>query len=508
MRTVLIGSDFVYDKDGNLRPIEINTALGWDKYKLEDNTSALDTTAIKSFISEHNFTKVVYIGAVYAISDALSNLATELGIEYTYEKVKTESVTVPYVEDNETTLIIRSAYDTTAVVDDVYCKNKVNFLKLLQNTAHETQFAYRNTSGTIESNINTIPDNGNHPNFILKSILPGYDKKVYPKLYKVTSQSELDTVLENVNENYFLMEFYLNENELAHSHLKVYRYLSISYPPSLNTIPLGAYTRITEANLMNTSTYDESTFELKSEHRLQYITSDAGIDRPKLADGDSVEMADGSFKSAEDLQVGDLVRTLIIPNPTGADVVDESVNYRISYDEFVAGTTYSANRITAKARMNKLTDKIRITFTDGTEWYDTRSSYYLCLKNNEVRFLAMNLRDTSVETFIQVGTEVILVDTTSVELQTIIKTVASIEATTEMFNGWSITVEEEHLFLTKTGDENTGNSSYASIEHNLLDCYQSISYCFTSPTCGKNLYCCGQDGVCRSFCYQCPGIKV
>ena len=35
MRTVLIGSDFMYDADGNLKPIEINTATGWHYNKLE-----------------------------------------------------------------------------------------------------------------------------------------------------------------------------------------------------------------------------------------------------------------------------------------------------------------------------------------------------------------------------------------------------------------------------------------------------------------------------------------
>ena len=505
MRTVLIGSDFVYDKNGNLRPIEINTAVGWDYYKLEDNATALNVTAIKDFISENSFTKIIYIGAVYPISEALTNIATELGIEYVFEKVRNDAVTIPNVEDNDTTLIIRSAYDTTALVDDTYCRNKVNFLSLLQGTVHEAQFAYMNTEGTLVSNITTIPDNGNHPNFILKAVYPGYDKKVYPKLYRVTSTAELETVLQNVDENYFLMEFYVNENELAQSHLKVYRHLSILYPPSLEVIPFGAYTRITEANLTEGSVYDENTFELEAGNKLKYITSDTHMDTPKLADGDWVEMADGTFKSAEDLQIGDLVRTLDIPNPTGADVVDENVNYKISYDEFVSETTYSVNRITAKIRMDKLTDKIKLTFTDGTEWYDTRSSYYLCLQDNEIRFLAMNLREKSVSTFITVGTQIVLVDTTSVELKTVIKEVASIEATTEMFNGWGITVENRHLFLTKTGDENTGNSSYVSIEHNLVPCYYGVFSCAYTPAyCGKSQTCCGQSATCRSYCFQCP----
>jgi hypothetical protein len=45
MRTVLIGTDFMYDNDGNLKPIEINTNTGWDYIsKVEDNNDSLDLT--------------------------------------------------------------------------------------------------------------------------------------------------------------------------------------------------------------------------------------------------------------------------------------------------------------------------------------------------------------------------------------------------------------------------------------------------------------------------------
>ena len=56
MRTVLIGSDFMYDKDGNLKPIEINTAVGWDGIeKIEDDVDCLDLTSLHTFIDNNNF---------------------------------------------------------------------------------------------------------------------------------------------------------------------------------------------------------------------------------------------------------------------------------------------------------------------------------------------------------------------------------------------------------------------------------------------------------------------
>ena len=51
MRTVLIGTDFMYDNDGNLKPIEINTNTGWDYIsKVEDDTDTLDLTNLYEFI--------------------------------------------------------------------------------------------------------------------------------------------------------------------------------------------------------------------------------------------------------------------------------------------------------------------------------------------------------------------------------------------------------------------------------------------------------------------------
>jgi hypothetical protein len=503
MRTVLIGSDFVYDKNGNLRPIEINTAIGWDFLKVESDDVALDISAVKSFATERGFTKIIYIGSVYPISEAFSKMAEEIGAEYKFEKVPNDSITIPEIEDNDTTLIIRSAYDTTALVDDTYCKNKINFLNLIKDQSFGSQFAYMDNLGSLVNNITSIPDNGNHPNFILKCVYPSYDKNEYPKLYKVTSQEELDTVLGNVNRDYFLMEFYINESELSLGNLRVYRNLSILYPPSLLNIPFGAYTRITQASLNDTNNYDPSTFVLNDGDKLKYLTSDTMIPTPKLADGDLVEMFDGTFKTAEDLEIGDLVKTIDIPNPTDANIVEENVNFKIDYQDFLDQTTYSSNRITNKKRINRLIDKVKITFTDGSSWYDTRNSHYLAVKNGEVRFLTMNGSSKIEDDFIEVGCEIILIDTSSETLKIEKKEVASIESLKELFTGWAITVEREHLFLTKS-DSNAGNTSYVAIEHNAFYCYTSFSTCFNYPPCGKGWTCCGTNGVCANACFRCP----
>ena len=498
MRTVLIGSDFMYDKDGNLKPIEINTAVGWHNNKFESNDESLDLSFLLTFIQSSGFTKVVYIGGMTVLTNKLTELCSSINVEYEFLRTDASSITIPFVEDNDTTLIIRSAYDTTALVDDTYCRDKVEFLKLIQSQSFGTQFAYRDENNTMVNIITDILDNGGHPNFILKHRNPNYDKSIYPKFYKASTQEELDVILQNVTTDYFLMPFYYNQSMLFQNRIKVYRGLTLFYPPSLESILLGGYTTFCNGDTPEVPEYDTETFELLT-LRNNYTSVDNGFVKPKLEDSDLVQMADGSFKTALDLQVGDMVKTIVIPNPYDASNFNELVNFKISFEELTSGTTYSANEVTAKVRRTVWTKTKKIVFTDSSEWEDTEGSRYLGYRNNEVRFLSLD-ELVPEDGRLQVGDEVILLDGDVEETPTFVKKIVqSIEAITGFFGGWVISVDEERLFLTKSPDT---NSSFIAIEHNVA-CYQSFG-CWSSPVCPKIArYCCGPDNRCVSSCSQC-----
>jgi hypothetical protein len=493
MKTVLIGSDFMYDKDGVLKPIEINTNVGFTHTHLEDFNDIFDTSHLIEFVTQNGFTKIDYISGVKVFSDVLASMSIDLGIEYEYHQVAGNSITVPYIEDTETNLIIRSAYDTTALVDETYCKDKIGFLNLINSESFGTQFAYLNEVDELVSNITTLPDNGVHPNFILKARYPAYNREVYPKLYRVTTQSELDTVLENVTDEYFIMEYYYNPLHNVNGKVTKKRSLNILYPPTLQSIPLGKYTDTTKQKLVDNPLFDETTFELVSYLRDGYITTDSNfITKPKLLDTDLVQMGDDTFKTALELQVGDVVKTIDIPNAINVDSANETVNYKIDLETFISGSTYSSNTVTAKQRIDVSTDIVEIVFTDNSTWEDTGYSYYLVERDNEVRFISLNE--------LVVGDVVILIDTTnttSVGVHS--KTVLSTSIVTKAFSGWEITVERRHLFLTVT-NSSTQNLSFAAIEHNNRACYFETSCGNNQPTCPKGGWQCfqGQCGICAT----------
>lgn len=484
MRTLLLGTDFMYNSDGNLVPIEINTNIGIDIMTIEEHDEIFNLSGLENFIISNNFTKVTYIGGIKLFSDKLSLLCQSLNLTYDLYMLG-NGLVIPYVEDAVDHLIIRSSYDMSAIVDDTYCKVKPNFLELIKNKTFGSQFAYMDSSNTLINNITTIKDNGDNPNFILKSYFPNYDRDIFPKFYKVTNQNELDVVLTNVTPTTFLMEVHYNPNKLYSNHLQIIRSYNLLVPPNLESIQIGQYTKLPSRAVDGLCTYNQVTFELDFEHRSKFITVDGGINGPKLLDTDKVEMADGTFKTALELQNGDIIKTIIIPNPDNIDLEDDIGNFHISYNEFVTGTTYSTNRIINKTRVDKLVDYITIHFTDGTTWEDTVSSNYLALRNNEVRFLTLNQEDSVYG--LQQSDDIILIDTSDdVNVNSVLKKLDYIEKTRTIFTGWEFTVEVVHIFLTQSELQTT---SYAAIEHNPASCTGNPD-CTTQQTCPKGKCCC------------------
>lgn len=489
MRAVIVGLDFVYDSVGNLRPIEMNTNIGNSIQKIENDSEIFDMTEFQNFVTSNMFTKITYIGSNAKIKEQIQNSATNLSLEFETVLSHRNAITIPYIEDSPTNLIVRTAFDTTAVLDELYCANKIGYLNLIKDSEFGSEFAYLNEENVLINNITNIQDNGIHPNFILKAAKPEYNKEVYPKFYKVTNQDELDAVLLNVTKDYFLMPYYFNESKAHSDRVTKIRKMSMLFPPDLESIHIGAYTDVSIQKLENNVTYNQETFEIDTRYRGSYYTSDFKITLPKLLDDDYVIMSDGTTKSGLDLQVGDLLRTIDIPNAENIDTGNILANYQIDMQTFLDGVVYSTNRVISKTRIDLRVDIAGITFTDGTNWFDTINSSYLIYENNEIKFV-------KIMDFVP-GNIVLLIDTSDDEnVQIVEKTVQSINITDEEFSGWTIGVERAHLFLTSTGNPTTSFVSYfAAVEHNYYTCFNN-NYNGDQGSCNKG-FCCN-SGTCNA----------
>jgi hypothetical protein len=492
MRVVIVGLDFVYDSVGNLKPIEMNTNIGHSRTKIEDDNAVFDMTPFENFVTANGFEKITYIGINQKIKEQITNVCTNLSLQFEFLAVGPTSITIPFVEDTETHLIVRTAFDTTAILDEKYCKNKVEYLNLIKDSEFGSEFAYLNEENILINNITNIQDNGIHPNFILKAVKPAYDKSVYPKFYKVANQTELDIVLQNVTNDYFLMPYYFNESKVHLEKVTKIRKMSMIFPPNLDSVHIGAYTDLASLNLNDNITYSSDTFEINNSYREAYYTKDFQTGaQPKLLDDDYVILADGSPKSGYDLQVGDIIKTIDVPNAENVNVADELVNYHIDMDTFLNGVTYSTNKVIYKERINGTVEKVEIEFTDATNWYDTVNSNYLVYENNEIKF-------KKIADFVA-GDIVLLINTTDTNtIQIVNKIVQSVNVIESTFTGWNITVERAHLFLTSAGNPLTSAVPYfVSIEHNSGP-YET---CFATPFGGQGS--CTKGFCCNWICQSC-----
>lgn len=467
MRALILGTDFMYDADGNLVPIEINTNLGIENDIYETHKEIFYFKELFDLIESHSFKKIIYMGAMWQFNDEFK---AELNkrfpdIEYETIHVSTFAITIPEIEDSPDTLVIRSSYDTNAVVDHEYCRHKINFLELIKGQDFgNNQFAYINASGELVNNINFIPDNGNQPNFILKKVFPNYNKNDYPKFFKVTNQEELDIILENLDKENYLTNFHFNDKKLLHGKIRVLRSFNLLLPPNIESIPIGSHIKTTSRKIDELSKYDPETFELSRDDRNKYVTENQSLASPKLIDTDRVVMSDGTRKTAKELQPGDKIISIDIPNPENVSLEGDRTKYNISFEEFISGSSYVVNTVVDKAKVDKFSNLCRVTFTDGTDWEDTEKSSYLVVRDDVVMF--RYLSNTYGEDGIQPGDKVILIDSADeTKVNAVLKEVENTEFIEVIFSGWEIEVSDKHLFLTKT-EEDDDNISYVAIEHN------------------------------------------
>jgi hypothetical protein len=282
------------------------------------------------------------------------------------------------------------------------------------------------------------------------------------------------------------MEYHLDLNNLYENQIQIFRGLNLLFPPNLESISLGGYTSLTGAKLEADVEYNTETFEMVSKYKNRYFNNEYNFTAPKLLDTDTVEMADGSFKTALDLQVGDLLKTIDIPNPNNIDLTLDIADFGITYEDFINNTVYSTNAVTAKERVSAIVDYVKLEFTDTTFWEDTITSNYLIIRNNNVKFVSLG--NNGPDESVQIGDSVILINTENETLTTVLKEVSAIVRTTTIFSGWVISVERQHLFLTQT----TSNTSFVAIEHNIGAACTAIG-----PSCPQGV--CAKTEACTRF---------
>ena len=342
MRAVLVGNDYLKDNNGNFKHLESNTSVLPSFVRAEDyfNKSVFD-----QFLLDNNITTIVIIDALgptfvqdgldkqhdgnsshQKISHMLSNVYGEThNVSFISQN---QDGSLPLIEDADHKLILRIAYDDNALVDESYCKDNFGFLKLISDSNPNSLpnvFFNDGNEISVDTIGTTITDNGNHPNFIIKERYPTTNYKNYPKVYRINSVEELNTLKNGLNSNELLQEYICNTNDLIDGKLKTYRHITILYGSDLSVLnPFDVFCHSNRLPITDAVDYDGTTNELSPWERPKYLQKTGSTAASKLYSGsenDSVQKSDGSLVKLKDLKVGDNLSSVIL---SGLGPDDES----------------------------------------------------------------------------------------------------------------------------------------------------------------------------------------
>ena len=450
MKAVLIATDYIKTPTGEYKVLEINTNSA-----ILGDMESLDWTGLTNFIQTNAFTNVHCIAPVFdrQFSTKLNDICTTLGeIQFQSYETGDSSITVPYIEDNDNSLILRLSYDTTAIIDDEYSKDMHGFL----NAIKEQTFKPKTYIPNVVDDFATIDDFSytlDTPNFIIKKRYPNYDKNLYPKLYKIQNLIALNALKLEVDEDTeFLQEFV--DSEILLGKRTIIRGIDIIYGADLNTIPMGGY-KIASSVVENIweNTFDE-TGKLASKDRPKYITyfTNSSDRSAYIYDGDQeVLMADGTRKQFTDLEVGDSVKSISV-----ATLPLDETEYKVSewsgsHTEFITNFAVSETAVVVKTTKTQNTFFIRITLEDSIIWDDLPGTEILIREGDIIRFTTVNE--------LQVGD---VMELFSTETETVVsKTITNLEVTfKENTEVGTIDVEPIDLFLPLV------TNIFAIIQHN------------------------------------------
>ena len=333
MRAVLIGNDYLKDNNGNFRHLESNTSVLPSFARAEDY---FNKPVFDQFLSDNNISDIVVIDTIGPnfVEDTLDKqhngttpfqkvsymLANTYGDTHNVSIInQNASGSLPFIADSNNKLILRIAYDQNALVDDTYCRDNFSFLKLLSDNNPNSlpnTFFNGGVGNSIDTIGTTITDNGNHPNFIIKERYPTVNYANYPKVFRINSEEELNTLKNGLNSNELLQEYICNTNDLIDGKLKTYRHLTILYGGELSV--LNAFDVFYHSNrlpISNEVDYDDVTNELSIWERPKYLQKTGSLITNIYtgSENDSVLKGDGSFVTLSNLGLDDTLSTVKIP---------------------------------------------------------------------------------------------------------------------------------------------------------------------------------------------------
>ena len=486
MRAVIIGTDFIKDVDGSFKTIETNTNVGMDvnlgKY--------IDSASFTNFILDNSFEEIhlIYTNPNIQITDysdivnkdvddntstfrdfLINSICTPNNITFVPHLLEQNSITIPHIDDSSSKLIIRLAYDTTALIDDEYSRDNFAFLKLMHDTdSNSIPKSYINDVDLgVDSIGTTLRDNGNHPNYCIKKRITPTDNKVYPKIYKVNTIEELNDLKSSLEVDEYIQEYIYNTDELINNKTFHYRSVDLVYG-QLDSLNLYVYEKTNILPIVDNCDFDDDN-KVQIWDRPRYLskvlngTNEISI---KLDADETTKLVlpDNSIITANNLSVNDSLKSIRFAND---ESFTNSDNFSSSFTDIVNSVSVTSTNVISKDTFNYVGNIVNIVLDNGSKFSDIPHGKIFKITEDISSGSVQKNVIMSTYDHLKIGDELILINNETNLIET--KLIQNVEYSYESLNAYRIDVEESDLFLSMEETEN--ESKYAILTHNYdYDC--------------------------------------
>jgi hypothetical protein len=455
MKAVITGIDFVETSSGDVKLLEINTNIAL----VLPYTSFFDFDGLMTFCNDNLLTKIVFIyteaNAGKNFKETLTTKCSENNITLTLTSVPFNSITVPNVEDAEDTLILRHAYDVTAIIDDTYSRDKHELTKLFIESSNQESVVptYINSVIGEYNNLENSPNISQYPDFIVKKRYPDLVKDVYPKFFKTSSESDISELKTTYSGDYVLQNFVVDSNNITTSgKLTFIRSFVMFYGGTLSQLNLGSYRFSNLAPVSSELSYTNgSTIEVSNDSKMEFTNNANPQSMPGFPQGVMVQKLNESTNEFEpidiaNIQIGDTLKTVEL----AGIVSEEPFGWSNSGATLPFATTYDTSIVSAKYETPMADFLVLVHFSESTS---------IRMGINQTLIVYDSETDTTSFKFAK---DLKITDQAFVDVNNTLDDIIGIEYVYFTGNVYDVTLATDHIFLTYL-EGSTVPSTYVSL---------------------------------------------
>lgn len=532
MKGVIIATDYIKDTNDEFKVLEMNTNTailfnnandyldldGFEQFVLDNgitNIEIITPKIVSSNVIDTEFIEATDSYNRYSFSNAIHNRFESSSVNVNTQYTELNSTTVPHIEDNDTTLIIRVSYDTTALVDSVYCTDNFEFLRLMYDTDVNSipKTFINDTELGFDSIGSIIRDNGEYPNYIIKERFPTTNYGQYPKVLKISNSEELVSIKSNLSSNTLLQEYIFNPSDTFEGKLKTYRVISLIYGSNLDILDLTYPFVHTNACAIEDSVDWDENGELQYWERARYLqkysdNTDKARFRYQFDNESKIIMSDGSISNVDNIQSGSVLKTLNFPNMPLDETTSAVTKWSGSFNDLSNGLEVTTTTVVEYSSINKTFWLTNLELANGVKFSDIDYGKVISKIGEQTEYKFNLFKQLNI------GDSILLFNSETNDIEESI--VINVQYSYEKINVYSVDVEPLDYILTT--EEGVTIPKYAIFQHNpAAGCQElccnggndatsypqcfgtNIGWCFPS-----NVYeFCIQDGYLPFNCYGC-----